>query len=306
MSSHFEGTEKRIEISFKITRLDLFSVPIDEIKSRVLKKISCAVIGEMERDEVRAYLLSESSLFVFRDKILLKTCGLTTLLYGVPELIDLVREFIGESAIEYVLYSRRNFKFPDEQKTPHSSWGEEVSFLKEMFPDGVSKTIGVEDTFHVFLADMRDKNCDRQINFTEVAMRNLDPDVMKYFFMSEDSSSDKSFYGSGMNSIIPDGSEHDGFQFEPCGFSSNSLKEKNYYTIHITPESSFSYVSFETNDQSDKIEMYDAVVGFFKPGEYGLTLIADTCLLDDFIFETVSITDRVSLAFHEDIVSSRG
>ena len=27
---------------------------------------------------------------------------------------------------------------------------------------------------------------------------------------------------------------HDGFAFTPCGFSSNSINESNYYTIHVT------------------------------------------------------------------------
>ena len=40
----------------------------------------------------------------------------------------------------------------------------------------------------------------------------------------------------------------DGYAFEPCGNSFNAIKDDLYYTIHMTPEKGYSYVSIETND----------------------------------------------------------
>ena len=38
----------------------------------------------------------------------------------------------------------------------------------------------------------------------------------------------------------------DSFVFDPCGFSLNGLYKDYYWTIHVTPEDSCSYASFET------------------------------------------------------------
>ena len=52
---------------------------------------------------------------------------------------------------------------------------------------------------------------------------------------------------SGIDKLIP-GCLIDDYLFDPCGYSMNGLMRGGYYvTIHITPESEFSYVSFETN-----------------------------------------------------------
>ena len=52
-----------------------------------------------------------------------------------------------------------------------------------------------------------------------------------------------------------EGFEVDDFAFDPCGYSLNALKGKDYYTIHVTPEEQGSYVSFETNYRlGDSIE----------------------------------------------------
>ena len=52
---------------------------------------------------------------------------------------------------------------------------------------------------------------------------------------------------TGIGDLLP-GVKVDDWAFEPCGYSMNGLREHYYYTIHVTPESGFSYASFETND----------------------------------------------------------
>lgn len=49
-----------------------------------------------------------------------------------------------------------------------------------------------------------------------------------------------------------------------------------YWTIHITPEPEFSYVSFETNiSQTSYDDLIRKVVEVFKPGKFVTTLFVN-------------------------------
>lgn len=50
---------------------------------------------------------------------------------------------------------------------------------------------------------------------------------------------------SGIRKILPDSKICD-FEFEPCGYSMNSIEGAAISTIHVTPEDGFIYASFET------------------------------------------------------------
>jgi hypothetical protein len=60
----------------------------------------------------------------------------------------------------------------------------------------------------------------------------------------------------------------------------NGLLGSSYFTIHVTPEESCSYASFETTISSQKAgeseyisELIKNVVGIFKPGKFTTTAI---------------------------------
>lgn len=78
---------------------------------------------------------------------------------------------------------------------------------------------------------------------------------------------------------------HDAFSFSPCGFSSNSISSRYggyYYALHITPESGWSYASFETNypfSATSSVCIVDVlmrVLNIFKPGSFSMTLINES------------------------------
>ena len=131
----------------------------------MLELVNCKVLSVVESEHVDAYLLSESSMFVFPHKLILKTCGTTTLLSGLPRILEiaaLVAGFphvlanqtvgTGIAAKPYrVFYSRKNFLFPDRQRGPHRSWRDEVKSLDRLFLGGSAYMIGKMNGEHWYL-----------------------------------------------------------------------------------------------------------------------------------------------------------
>ena len=66
-----------------------------EIWKEMLDLVRCQVLSIVESEDVDAYLLSESSMFVFPHKLILKTCGTTTLLSGLPRILEIAALYAG-------------------------------------------------------------------------------------------------------------------------------------------------------------------------------------------------------------------
>ena len=58
------------------------------------------------------------------------------------------------------------------------------------------------------------------------------------------------------------------------GYSLNSIYNNRYFTIHVTPESDGSYISFETNafNKEAQVEWAQKVLSVFKPMSFDLVL----------------------------------
>lgn len=131
----------------------------------MLDLVNCKVLSVIESEHVDAYLLSESSFFVFPHKIVLKTCGTTTLLWGLTRMLEIAAVDAGfpyvapqpgsgvaPAATPYrVFYSRKNFLYPDQQRGPHRSWRDEVRYLDQRFQGGSAYMIGKMNGEHWYL-----------------------------------------------------------------------------------------------------------------------------------------------------------
>lgn len=169
--AYISGPEKLLEVWFCSSAAalppgtlagGLKSVP-QETWKEMLDLVNCQVLSTIESDQVDAYLLSESSMFISPHKLILKTCGTTTLLCGLPRILEiaaLVARFpqtrsaatMTAAATPYrVFYSRKNFLFPDRQKGPHRSWRDEVKSLDRLFLGGSAYMIGKMNGEHWYL-----------------------------------------------------------------------------------------------------------------------------------------------------------
>ena len=103
----FEGPEKNLELDFKrsitekaqgqsrTTCRDISRTELDTL----LASAQCQILSKISSEDLDAYVLSESSLFVYDYKILIKTCGTTTLLKCLPELLHLTQSVLGMSRV---------------------------------------------------------------------------------------------------------------------------------------------------------------------------------------------------------------
>jgi len=273
--SAFEGPEKRLEVDFKINPSRPLGLRIysKEQWQELLNYANCTIISSLCNDYCDSYVLSESSLFVFPAKMILKTCGTTTLLRTIPKLLEYARGC--QMSIEYVMYSRKNFLMPEKQIAPHTSWNDEVEYLDEYF-DGQSYLMGpiTKDHWYLYVADYSDP-CDaasKEVTL-EIMMHKLDRASASQFYRKEGIAERDKF--PGVAELI-NGQETDEYNFTPCGYSMNGLADQYYSTIHVTPEAHCSYASFETNlsvnsYKNSVLRVFD----IFKPGTVTLTLFRE-------------------------------
>ncbi|KAG8366998.1 hypothetical protein BUALT_Bualt16G0026700 [Buddleja alternifolia] len=282
----FEGYEKRLEISF--FEPGIFADPggcglralskaqLDEI----LNPAQCTIVSSLKNDEVDSYVLSESSLFVYSYKIIIKTCGTTKLLLSIPPILNFA-ESLG-LAVSSVRYTRGSFIFPGAQPFPHRSFSEEVVALDGHFTKlgltSKSYVMGGADEhekWHVYSASAESSNNSSPVYTLEMCMTSLDQKRASVFFKNQSSSAAVMTEVSGIRKILPK-SEICDFNFDPCGYSMNAIEGAAVSTIHVTPEDGFSYASFEAVgydfEQEDLTMIIERVLACFQPAKFSVAL----------------------------------
>ena len=231
----FEGYEKRLEITFSDAPVfedpcgrGLRALSREQIDS-FLDLARCTIVSQLSNKDFDSYVLSESSLFVYPHKVVLKTCGTTKLLLSIPRILELAAEL--SLPVLSVKYSRGTFIFPGAQPAPHRSFSEEVSVLNGFFgglkSGGNAYVIG--DAFkpnkkwHVYYAT---EEPEQPMVTLEMCMTGLDVKKAAVFFKNSAdgrcSSAKEMTKLSGISEIIPEMEICD-FEFDPCGYSMNGV-----------------------------------------------------------------------------------
>jgi S-adenosylmethionine decarboxylase len=162
----FEGSEKKMEIDFiPMDGSDVEALPKDgglrtydrKYWSDIIALLNGSILLHTPEKNFDAYLISESSLFVYNDRIIILTCGTTLLLKTLPAFIEAASKIGLE--VSWFQYSRKNFLFPDKQHSPHKTFDMEVDFLQNIFPSGRPFVMGpmTADHWYLFVADFIDR-----------------------------------------------------------------------------------------------------------------------------------------------------
>ncbi|ERN12431.1 hypothetical protein AMTRI_Chr01g114400 [Amborella trichopoda] len=293
--SGFEGFEKRLELRFTgadpngpgLRRLGQFEI------NRILEAAQCTIVSGLGNRFFDSYVLSESSLFIYPSKIIIKTCGTTHLLQSLSLFLHHAKK-LGHY-ISSCTYTRGNFIFPESQPFPHTNFKEEVSFLENDLPPRLSERKSsvlrskTSHSWHVYTSrdpNMLETGAQNEVYTMEVCMTDLDRSSARRFFrhenyLSGDEAGREMTERSGIGSIRANSVICD-FAFDPCGYSMNGLLGSSYSTIHVTPENGYSYASFECVGlglgQGQEMEEVAAVLArvarVFGPGTLSVALRA--------------------------------
>jgi S-adenosylmethionine decarboxylase len=284
----FEGYEKRLEITF--SEASVFADPHGrglralsraQIDS-VLDLARCTIVSELSNEDCDSYVLSESSLFIYPLKIVIKTCGTTKLLLTIPRILELAEEL--SMLLGAVKYSRGMFIFPSAQPTPHRSFSEEVAVLDHYFgglkSGGNAFVIGDPakpgQKWHIYYAT---QHPEQPMVTLEMCMTGLDKKKASVFFKTSAdghvSCAKEMTKLSGISEIVPEMEICD-FDFEPCGYSMNAIHGAASSNIHVTPEDGFSYASYEVMGFDASALAYGdlvkRVIRCFGPSEFSVAV----------------------------------
>ncbi len=293
----FEGPEKKIELHISTTEPSLrgWGYPFWE---SVVKKAKATVLSKISNENCDAYLLSESSLFVYDHKVLIITCGSTTLVYSLLEVL----ERIPHHTIEFLSFERKDESYPQLQAT---NFEKDVEILQKKI-DGNSLYLGSPEGRHIALFYLNKTYSPPTEDITiEVLMSGIGENSKKIFSLGPDAITAKELRKkSGLNDLIP-GFTIDDHLFNPCGYSLNAIQGAYYYSIHVTPQDPGSYISFETNypfpvkNNPSSIEnTLNKLFSIFTPKSYNLL-----CFHKNPLFK---VAQHKNFELHEEILKKLG
>jgi len=291
----YEGVEKKLILTYTgAGNVSIQKAIKEEVWNKVVKAVDAKVLSIVRGDHVDAYLLSESSLFVFKDRIFLKTCGTTRIFNAVEVIVTHLSEEMPEINLTRVAFSRPTYSFPNRQLMGYGKgFEEEVEFLRSITMKATARSW--ESTIHstgeglmfhsssLFLSGIQAKpmplegragknECRKENISMDLAMFNLDHSKMKDFFGPQAIVLENLFVRGFLPKDSP-GLQIDEYHFDPCGYSLNAIDGEYYWSIHVTPEDQFSYISFETNHPS-ALDVYQKLQDFYLP-ERAIVLWAD-------------------------------
>ena len=246
----FEGSEKKIEVIFSPNSPSLLNHTNKHWK-KIIQACGADIISYLKFPKVQAYLLSESSLFIWPHRLVFITCGKTVL---SKSFMQILKSF-PKDTIELCFFQRKNEFFPKIQK---SCFYKDLKKIQKKIK-GSAYRFGDLHDHHFFLfhseADFIPEGEDQTL---EILI--YDSKILK-----DTSSQTISRLKQSLSEIFYGFEIQDHF-FKPFGYSLNAVKDEFYYTIHITPEKSFFYISFETNIKEKSVQILtDKILNIFKP-----------------------------------------
>lgn len=239
----FEGSEKKATIIINPRQLSLLNDFNDNFWAQLVQQGNAKILSSINNSDCKALVLSESSLFIWHDRLLIITCGNTQLVRSVEYFIQQV----GKDKIEQVLFQRKNEYFAEAQAT---TFQDDAQLLSQ-YMHGTRYRFGELDGHHNYIFH-QDDNFDKENSFQAsindktygLSVYEIGKEALNTFTTIDITAEElRSFL---QLDILLEGFLLDDFIFNPFGYSINAIKGRDYLTIHVTPQKNSSYVSIES------------------------------------------------------------
>lgn len=287
----FEGAEKKLEIIVSEKYWPLHERSY-EFWENLVKQCEATILSHIKNDKQTAFLLSESSLFVWDDRLIMLTCGQTKLIESAKFFI---KEF-GAENIDCLFFQRKNEYRSHLQP---SDFINDAKTLSQLI-DGNAVRLGKLHSHHTLLfhtnKEYRPISGDRTC---ELLMYDMSPAVIEFLTREDLSKNElRSFFK--LDEIMP-GFEIDDFVFRPYGYSLNGIKGEHYFTIHVTPQETSPYVSFETSMEicQKKQEILKTLLNTLDP--FSFDVMTFNCPTEfDFgqkYMKTIHVSDKLNTGY---------
>lgn len=250
----FEGSEKKVQIIVNDKKLSLLTDIADAFWHGLVNSSGAKVLSTIENNHCKAFLLSESSLFIWPHKLILITCGTTQLIKAIEFFID---EF-SLQPIEQIIYQRKNEYFSYAQP---SCFSQDIKVLRQ-YVSGAAYRFGAVDSHHNYLF--------HQENGYKANINDKSYEIVAYHISN--SASKLLTHGNltaneirtlfQINELFPNFTIDD-HVFHPFGYSLNGIENENFFTIHITPQAESSYISVSAN--FDLIALLPKLISILDP-----------------------------------------
>lgn len=240
MLEAFEPAEKRLELSLRPEAPSLLTRG-PEFWTQVVQAARAEIVRERHRPWGSSYLLSESSLFVFQRRLVMLTCGRSTLAAAASLLVDA----LGPAALAALCFERRPELRAEAQL---SSFADDVRVLSARLL-GEVRSLGSTLT----------PALQRFLYSAPGALGSSVPTLELFMFdvATVDTSASRR----------TDGLELDEHHFEPSGYSMNALGPDVHRALHVTPTASGTYVGFDASGPDPRAlePLLDECISRFRP-----------------------------------------
>eukprot|EP01052_Picozoa_sp_SAG31_P033097 SAG31_NODE_3698_length_3976_cov_13.909466_1_plen_359_part_00 len=274
------------------------NLPID-VWTAALSRGGVEIISSTSSADWDSYVLSESSLFVSRSRLVCKTCGQSAPLFVLEDILAACATV--SCSVRAVIFSRSNLLDHSEQQPIHRSFAAERHFLDNLlqttgqfyifgdvsgthwnlytatFPfNGGSAASGpsLKDEGGQVMAPSEEA----YPATLEMAMYGLEQNTAsaKWWKHAVDGDAVRCRTASGLGGLMSDPAIiWDDYVFDPCGYSMNALdRNGQYFTVHVTPQDGCSFASFETTATGDGCsELLRRVLDIFQPTAVSISLL---------------------------------
>jgi len=242
----YEGTEKRLFINVNSINLLEFD---DDFWQKLVAEAGADILSCINTPQITAYLLSESSLLIWKDKLLLITCGNTQLINAAL----FFQRHINHKHISQLIFHRHNALKPHLQAT---SFEQDTMRLKKCF-NAPKQALKSDSQGNAFIY----QNSEALLTPLQPMLQRIDmfhelQGAMITKLQSQPIAKQAILETLQINRFFPSLCI-DHHSFEPKGYSLNALVGQDYLTIHLTPEKLSTYLSIESSLAGSQ---YDAFI----------------------------------------------